>query len=286
MPLNYQLIKNWPFPNIEHTYSQKDCMWYALSVGYGYDPLDEAQLTFVYEKSLKVAPSMPVILGYPGFWMQDIATGIDWVRLLHAGQTLRLHAPIPPAGTIISRTRVKSVIDKGAAKGALVVQERQIWDKFSGTLLATIEQSTFCRGDGGFGQGDIAPPALPPSPTRSPDKLCTLPTFAQSALLYRLCADPNPLHADPQVARAAGYTRPILHGLCSFGVAVHAILRACCDYDPLRLSSLSVRFTNPVYPGETLRTEMWIDDVDVAFKTWVVERETLVLDHGYATLNC
>lgn len=285
MPLNYELIRNWRFPDVEQAYSQKDSMLYALSVGYGYDPLNEDQLAFVFEKHLKAAPSMPVILGYPGFWMKDPAAGIDWIKLLHAGQSLRLHAPIPPAGRVVGRTRVKAVIDKGAAKGALVVQERQLLDKASGALLATLEQTTLCRGDGGFGAGDAAPPPPPAMPDRAPDSVCDLPTLPQSALFYRLCADPNPIHADPQLAHAAGYARPILHGLCSFGVATHAVLSRCCDYHPLRLAGLSVRFSNPVYPGETLRTEMWRGAGSVAFRTWSVERAVVVLDHGNATLN-
>ena len=285
MPLNYDLIKNWLFPDVEQAYSEKDSMLYALSVGYGHDPVDQDQLAFVYEKGLKTAPSMPVILGYPGFWMKDPAAGIDWVKLLHVGQALQLHAPIPPAGMVVGRTRVKAIIDKGAEKGALVVQERQILEKISGTLLSTLEQTTLCRGDGGFGAGDSAPKPSPKMPDRAPDSVCDLPTLPQSALFYRLCADPNPVHADPQLARSAGYARPILHGLCSFGVAAHAVLGRCCAYDPLRLASLSVRFSNPVYPGETLRTEIWRSDESVAFRTWSVERNVVVLDHGNATLN-
>ena len=285
MPLHYDLIKNWTFPEVEQTYSEKDSMLYALSIGYGYDPMDEAQLAFVYEKDLKVAPTMPVVLGYPGFWMKDPATGIDWVTLLHAGQSLRLHAAIPSAGTVVTSTRIKAVIDKGAARGALVVQERQVRDKTSGALLATLEQATLCRSDGGFGRGDTAPPAPLPIPGRPPDMVCDLPTLPQSALFYRLCADPNPVHADPALARAAGYARPLLHGLCSFGVAAHAVLRSCCGYDPLRLASLSLRFSSPVYPGETLRTEIWVGDTGVVFRTWAIEREMIVMDYGNATLK-
>ncbi|SMP82316.1 MaoC/PaaZ C-terminal domain-containing protein [Noviherbaspirillum suwonense] len=285
MPIDYDLIKNLDFPDVEHTYSEKDSMLYALAVGYGHDPLDESQLAFVYEKDLKTAPSMPVILGYPGFWMKDPATGIDWPRLLHVGHKLQLHAAIPPAGTVVGRTRIKAIIDKGAARGALVVQEKLVLDKVSGALLATIEQATLCRTEGGFGQGDAAPPALPPMPCRPSDLVCDLPTLPQSALLYRLCADPNPMHADPAVARAAGYARPVLHGLCSFGVAVHAVLKSCCGYDPRRLASLSVRFSSVVYPGEMLRTELWVDGAAIAFRTRALERGVVVLDYGAAALN-
>ena len=122
-------------------------------------------------------------------------------------------------------------------------------------------------------------------PCRRSDLVCDLPTLPQSALLYRLCADPNPMHADPAVARAAGYARPVLHGLCSFGVAVHAVLKSCCGYDPRRLASLSVRFSSVVYPGEMLRTELWVDGAAIAFRTRALERGVVVLDYGAAALN-
>ena len=163
MPIEYDKIKNWPFPEVVQTYTEKDSILYALGVGYGHDPVDEAQLRFVYEKNLLAAPTMPVVLGYPGFWMKDPASGIDWVKVVHGEQALRLHRPIPAAGTVIGRTRVKAVVDKGRDKGALVILERSITDKASGVLLATLDHATFCRGDGGFGKGDAAPPP-PPAP--------------------------------------------------------------------------------------------------------------------------
>jgi hypothetical protein len=117
MPIDYDKIKNWPFPDVVQAYTEKDSILYALGVGYGHDPMDEAQLRFVYEKNLLAAPTMPVVLGYPGFWMKDPASGIDWVKIVHGEQALRLHRPIPAAGTVIGRTRVKAVVDKGRDKG-------------------------------------------------------------------------------------------------------------------------------------------------------------------------
>src|SRR5690606_29393028 len=137
-------------------------------------------------------------------------------------------APIPPAGAVIGRSRVKAVIDKGADKGAVIIQERKLFDQANNNLLATLTAATFCRADGGFGKGDPSPPKQAWSPEGGPDVICDLPTLPQAALIYRLCADPNPLHVDPAVSSAAGFPRPILHGLCSFGVAAHAILKSFC----------------------------------------------------------
>ena len=285
MPIDYDKIKNWQFPDIEYTYSAKDCMLYALGVGYGHDPMDEAQLQFVYEKNLRVAPTMPVVMGHPGFWMMNPDTGIDWVKIVHGEQALRIHRSIPVAGTVVGRSRVKAIVDKGKDKGALVYQERSIVEKASGTLLATLDHVTFCRGDGGVSKSDPAPPALPAVPDGAPDASCDLPTLPQSALIYRLCADPNPLHAEPAVAKAAGFPRPILHGLCSYGVAGHAILKTFCNYEAEKLSSLALRFSAPVYPGETIRTEMWRRDGTVLFRSRVIERDVVVLNNGVATIK-
>ncbi len=284
MPIDYDKIKNWPFPEVEQTYTERDSMLYALGIGYGHDPMDEAQLQFVYEKNLKAAPTMAVVLGYAGFWMKNPATGIDWVKIVHGEQALRLHRPIPAAGTVIGRTRVKAIVDKGRDKGALVIQERSITDKASGALLATLDHTTFCRADGGFGKGDEAPPPPPAVPEGTPDASCDLPTLPQAALIYRLCADPNPLHAEPAVAKTAGFPRPILHGLCTYGVAGHAILKTFCGYDPAKLAALSVRFSAPVYPGETIRTEMWRKGDTVLFRSRAVGRDVVVLNNGVATI--
>jgi len=285
MPIDYDKIKNWPFPEIEYAYTAKDCMLYALGVGYGHDPMDEAQLQFVYEKNLRVAPTMPVVMGHPGFWMMNPETGIDWVKIVHGEQALRIHHSIPAAGTVLGRTRVKAIVDKGKDKGALVYLERSIVEKASGTVLATLDHVTFCRGDGGVGKSDPAAPPPPAVPEGTPDAVCDLPTLPQAALIYRLCADPNPLHADPAVAKAAGFPRPILHGLCTYGVAGHAVLKTFCGYDAGRLTALSVRFSAPVFPGETIRTEMWRRGDSVLFRSRVLGRDVVVLNNCVAAIR-
>lgn len=289
MPIDYHKLKSWPFPEFEHAYAQRDTILYALGLGFGADPMDESQLRFVYEKDLLAVPTMAVVLGYPGFWVRNPDSGIDWVKVLHGEQRLVLHKPLASAGTVVGRNRVRSIVDKGFGKGATLVTERTIYDKRSGELLATVEQVTLCRGDGGYsagGQPSDAPlPALPGVPQAPPHMQCDLPTRPEAALIYRLSGDPNPLHADPAVARAAGFPRPILHGLATFGVAAHALMKACCGYEPARLRSIAARFTAPVFPGETLRTEIWDAGGDVFFRARALERDTIVLNNGHARID-
>jgi acyl dehydratase len=284
MPIDYDKLLALKIPEVEHSYGPKDCMLYALGVGLGLDPLDEQQLAFVYEKNLKVLPTMAVVLGYPGFWVKELDTGIDWVKVVAGEYALELHRPLAPRGTVIGRTRVAEIVDKGAGKGAVIYSERTIADKASGAALATIVQTTFARGDGGFGGPPREQRPVHALPERAPELTCDLPTRPEMALIYRLSADPNPLHADPAVAKAAGFPRPILHGLGTFGVAGHAILKSLCGYDPARLTAIAGRFSAPVFPGETIRTEMWRDGTVVSFRARVVERDVVAINNGRAQI--
>jgi acyl dehydratase len=260
-------------------------MLYALGLGLGSDPLDEEQLRFVYEKDLRALPMMAVVLAYPGFWLHDPATGVNWKKILHGEQGIIWHAPIPPAATVVGRTRVTDIIDKGAEKGSLMFSERVVSDAKTGEKLVTLTGTTVLRGDGGFGGPVKQAPAPHRIPERAPDAICDLPTAPNAALIYRLSGDYNPLHADPEVARGAGFPRPILHGLCSLGVAGHALLKTVAGYDPARFKSMRLRFTAPVFPGETIRTEMWIDGAQVSFRARLREREAIVLDNGLAEIE-
>jgi acyl dehydratase len=269
-------------PDFEQHYTAKDAMLYALGLGLGHDPIDEGELAFVYEKNLKVLPTFPVVLGFEPFLLRDIDAGVNFEMTVHGEEHLVLHRPLKPSGTVVARHRIFDVIDKGSGKGALLLMERSISDKATGERLATIRQTVFCRADGGFSGGTRPSPPVHPIPERAPDLICDLPTRPEMALIYRLSADVNPLHADPAVARAAGFERPILQGLGTFGVAGHAILRSVCDYDPARLRSIAGRFSAPVFPGETIRTEIWRDGDIVSFRARVRERDAVAINNGRA----
>ena len=282
MTLDYDALMTHEFEELVHTYTTSDTALYALGAGLGRDPVDEAQLRFVYEKDMLALPTMATVLAASGFWLKESWTGVDWVQVLHGEQSLRLHGVLPPAGTVKSQTQVTEIIDKGPGKGAFIYFDREISDTATGNLLCTLTSTAIARGDGGFGgPTGVSKPVHTP-PERDPDVVCDLPTLPQAALIYRLSGDFNPLHAEPAVAREAGFERPILHGLCTLGVAGHAILKTCCDYDPARFRSLDLRFSAPVYPGETIRTEMWRDDGIVSFRARAVERDTVVLNNGRA----
>lgn len=280
-----------PFPPVEHTYTHKDTALYALSLGLGADPLDTNQLRYVYEgidgQSLRAFPTLANVLGYPGFWAREPDTGIHWERMLHAEQETEFFAPLPAGGTVIGQNRLTGLWDKGPEKGAFLQQQRDIIDAAAGTLLARVTQLNLMRGDGGFGDGGTAgaPPVPHRLPDREPDATCDLPTLAQTALLYRLTGDLNPLHADPHVARLAGMQRPILHGMATMGIAVHAVLKQILNYDDARIKRVRVRFSAVVYPGDTLRTQMWLDGPVISLRTIAVERGATVLNNSLVELR-
>ena len=284
MAVDYQHLLHYPIPEVRQKYTRKDTMLYALGIGLGADPMDEQQLRYVYEDGLQVLPTYPVVLGHPGFWWKKPDTGVDWVRIVHGEQGLIIHKLPPPEGELIGRTRVTGIVDKGAGKGILVYSERTLTDAATGELLATLPNTTFCRGDGGIGAPTGPTPPVHELPTREPDVSITLDTLPQAALIYRLSGDDNPLHADPKVARAAKFDRPILHGLCTFGVAGHALVKAL-DYNASRIASMHARFTAPVYPGESLTTDIWRDGTLWSFRTRVAARDLVVLGNGRLQLQ-
>jgi acyl dehydratase len=283
MPLDPERLLNYPIPEVQQTYTKRDVVFYALSIGLGQDPLDERQLDFVdAHRPLKVFPTLPVVLAHPGFWLARPETGVDAVKVVHGEQGIRWLKPLPAEGTVRGQTRITGLIDKGKDKGALLYTEKHLFDE-KGETLAILSSTTFLRGDGGFGgpSGPVKP--VHPIPERPPEYVLDLPTRPEQALYYRLNGDDNPLHADPAVARRAGFPRPILHGLCTLGVVTHALLRLLCDYDPAALESLELRFSAPVFPGETIRTEIW--PREGAFRARAVERDVVVINHGKVVLR-
>lgn len=285
MPLDLDKLPSLKIPPVEHSYGPKDCILYALGLGLGHDPLNADEFAFVYEKKLKALPTYALVQAYTPYWLREADVGITWTHVVHGEQGFVLHAPVAPQGTVIGQTRIIGVVDKGAGKGALIYSERAISDKVSGRPLATLTQTTFCRADGGFGGPNGGTPPPHALPQRAPDLTCDLPTRPEMALIYRLSGDVNPLHADPDFAKAAGYPRPILHGLATMGVAGHALLKTVCSYDPARLIAMSVRFTAPVFPGETIRTEIWRDGGVISFRARVMERDVIAINNGRAEVT-
>jgi acyl dehydratase len=287
--LNYDAVKNWPFTPITHTYTHRDSMLYALGLNLGADPLDRGQLRYVFEKELKTIPTMATVLGTPGFWWKDPGTGADWVKVVHGEQSIRVYKPLPAAGTVIALNKVVSITDKGTGKGAIAVVKRELREQGSSELLAEVVHGTFLRGDGGYSkapsQSDPGPAALAAPPEKPPALEVELPTIEQQALIYRLNGDYNPLHSDPDVAAAAGFKRPILHGLCTYGMAAHAVLRAVTHYDATRLRALAVRFTSPVYPGEAIKFQLWPrDSQSFHLRARIDARDAVVLNNGIVEL--
>ena len=274
------------FPVVTHSYTAKDCALFALGVGLGSDPLAEADLNALFERAPGFAalPAMLNVLTYPGFWAMEPDTGLTWQKILHGEQSLTLHAPLPPEGTLHGKTRIIDIIDKGADKGALIYTEREITDD-AGTRIATVGSTTFARGDGGFGgeNGPVKP--VQSLPDRAPDTHHDFQTSPRAALIYRLSGDLNPLHADPKVAQSVGFDRPILHGLCTMAVASWSIPMALRGGDFTALTHMEQRFSAPFYPGETLRTEIWDEGDTAYFRTRVVERDVVVLNKGMARLR-
>lgn len=287
----------------EHHYDTRDTCLYALGCGLGADPTDTDQLKFVYEQSpgFSALPTYPVVLGDGGFWLSDPQYGVDWSQVLHGEQGITLHAPIPVAGTVRSSATITDIVDKGADKGAFIYTRRdihQVPDNAAGTtaksatgekLLATLTSTIVARGNGGFGgpeQRRHTAPALSAMPESQPDHELDLQTSPSAALIYRLSGDLNPLHASPSAAAKAGFPKPILHGLCTLGVTGHALLKLCCGYNADAVNGLSLRFSAPVFPGETLRVSVWkTDPGQYRFQTRSVERDCVVIDYGSLTLR-
>jgi acyl dehydratase len=271
------------FPTQEQRYETKDTILYALGVGAGRDPTDAKELPFVYETQLQIVPSQASVLAYPGFWLSDPDLQVDWVRLLHGEQAITFERPLPPTGAVKGEYEVLGVDDKGEGKGAIVFFEKRLRET-TGELICRVRSTYFLRGDGGCGSWGEALAAPSPLPEREPDVLIEQPTSVSQALIYRLNGDYNPVHIDPAVAGKAGFAAPILHGLCTYGIACYALVQHLCKGDPSRLKELAVRFSRPVFPGETIQLELFLDEPAVRFRARVKERNEVVLDRGLARI--
>jgi acyl dehydratase len=283
MPIDPAKLKSMEFEPVRHTYTRRDTMLYALGLGVGADdPTDAGDLKYVYEKSLVALPMQAVTLGAVPMLLANPAFGIDYKMLLHAEQTLTVHKPLPTEGTIVSEFRIDDIYDKGKAKGAIMYMTRKIYDVATEELLATMGNVAFLRGDGGFGgKSEGAPKPRPVPADREADHSVTIRSPRNQALIYRLSGDYNPLHSDPEIAAIAGFNRPILHGLCHYGMAGRALIKTLCGDDPAQLLRLDTRFTSPVYPGEALRVDIWnISGGDASFRVVASDRNVIVQDFG------
>jgi acyl dehydratase len=257
MSLDHSLI-GVPGEPQERSWTSADALLYAVGVGAGLgDPLRELEFTTENSEGItqQVLPTYAVLISQAriGRSLGDF----DRALLVHAEQAFTLHRPLPVAGTVRTVATVTGIYDKGS--GALVVTENVATDTRTGDPLVTARSGTFIRGEGGFG-GDRGPREGWQRPERGPDAEVVLATRPEQALVYRLSGDRNPLHADPKFAARGGFSRPILHGLCSYGVTGRALLHEVCGSDPARFASMSGRFSRPVYPGDALTVSIWLDD--------------------------
>ncbi len=263
-------------------YSDREAMLYALGVGMGRNPLDEKELAFVSERGSgprTVATMATVLTQFSALR----TSGIDYSKVLHAEQRLTMHRPLPPAAELIADYCVRGVIDKGEGKGIFVYTETAVRDASDSQPLFTAGGTVIARGDGGIGSSGIARPSPVRIPDRPPDHVVELETRPDQALLYRLNGDRNPLHSDPAIAHAAGFSKPILHGLCTYGIACRAVLAALYDYDHRCIGHFDVRFSSPVFPGETIATEIWAVDGGALFRCRARERDVVAIDNGVCT---
>ncbi|SNR57399.1 Acyl dehydratase [Haloechinothrix alba] len=262
------------------SWGSSDVLLYHLGIGAGARPDDPAELRYTYERDLRVLPTFATVaatmheteppqVSFPG-------VEIDLAKVVHGKQEIVAHRPLPADGKARARGRIADVQDKG--KAAVIVQETEVTDE-AGEPLWTARSSIFAKGEGGFG-GERGPSESVELPDRAPDEVIDTPTLGQQALLYRLCGDRNPLHIDPEFAKAAGFDAPILHGLCTYGMVAKAVTGAVLGGDPDRVASWSARFAGIVLPGETLRTRIWDTGRRYLVNTVAVERDAPVLADG------
>jgi acyl dehydratase len=283
-PLDTTSLLNYGIPQARDDYDPRDAILYALGVGAGLSAeIDET--AFLFERQLQVLPTMALVLGTPGFWPMDPRTGLDWLNILHGEQRLKMHVPLDPAGTLIGDTKVTDMADKGFGKYALLRAVKQLRTP-GGMLVAEATETWAVRGAGGFGGlRELPGDPLSPVPQRDPDYTITLPTSRAQAAIYRLSGDRNPLHIDPVTARSAGLDRPILHGLSTTGVIARALIHVCCAGVASRLSEIALRFTAPVYPGDTICTHIWQEAESLHFRASAIERGVVVADNGVAATS-
>jgi acyl dehydratase len=283
--LRSDIARSWTFAEVRQQYEKRDVILYALGLGLGGNPLDTLELKFVTEGSLCPLPTVGTVLARTRLSEFLAAVGIVRSRVVQAAQRAIFDQPFAPEGEVVSRARVTGLWDKGPGRGAVIAWDQETFDSASGRRLCLLSSLTFARGDGGCGGDEGGPPSPHTMPAEEPHFRLDYPTLPQAALIYRQCGDLNPLHCDPEAARRAGFERPILHGLCSYGIAGWAVLRHFAEGRPERLAALECRFVRPVFPGDVLRMEMWRHSDTISFRMRSLERDVIALDHGRAMLR-
>ncbi len=282
MPINYDEIMSLKSENIEISYTDKDSILYGLGVGLGNDPMNMDELKYVYENGQIALPSMATNFQYHSSLL--MSANLNFIMVVHGEQKLSIINPIPVSGEFVADMKVINCFDKGASKGAIVEVETTVKLKSDGTEICKLISTTFARGDGGFG-GPESPPQKVYEPEGTPDIVDEITTKPDQALIFRLSGDYNPLHSDPNFAKAAGFPKPILHGLCTYGVACRSIVKTACDKDVKKLKSFNCRFSSPVFPGETIVTEMWKNGNIINFQSKVKERDKIILKNGASEIS-
>ncbi|MGH3763380.1 MaoC/PaaZ C-terminal domain-containing protein [Actinophytocola sp.] len=257
MPIDPDVAIGADLGTTEFSWTSTDVLLYHLALGAGGTPTDPRELRYVLEDRVRVLPTFGVVA--PGFRtfeppaIRFPGIDVDLAKVLHGTQSITVSGLIPATGSAVARSRIADVWDK--EKAAVIIQETTV-DEPSGAPLWTASSAIFVRGEGGFG-GRRGPSTAVEVPDRDPDRVIETPTLPQQALLYRLCGDRNPLHADPVFAERAGFERPILHGLCSYGIVCKSVVDSVLDGDVTRVASFATKFAGVVYPGETLRIRVW-----------------------------
>ncbi len=285
MPIDYDKVM--ALKNVGQTYSwtDREVMLYAYGIGMGADPMDQKELSFVNEgyftpRELKVVPTYASVAAWGASAGE---TGVNRLMVVDGERDITFHKPLPVAANITADSSILGVFDKGKDKGAVLLRKTVLRNE-SGEDLATLIASQFARGDGGFGGPSEGQPEPHPIPKRAPDMVVDIPTRPDQALVYRLCGDRNPLHSDPEFAKKAGFDRPILHGMCTYGLSCRAVLQTYADYDPLAFRQHATRFSAPVFPGETVSFDLWKDGNVVSIEGRVKSRNVTVIRNGKTVL--
>jgi len=270
----------------KYAYTDRDVMLYAYGIGMGADPMDEKELAYVNEatytpRDVKVVPTFASVAAWgsgPGDMKLNRLLVVDGER------DITFHKPMPVAANITADSSVLGVFDKGKDKG-LVIRHQTVLRDEKGEKLATLVASRFARGDGGIGGPSDGQPEPHAVPKRAPDRSIDISTRPDQALIYRLCGDRNPLHSDPEFAQRAKFPRPILHGMCTYGITCRGVLQTYADYDAKAFRQHAARFSSPVYPGETVTMDMWKDGNVISFEAKVKSRDVTVIKSGKTVLG-